>query len=107
MVAARRLAALRVIAPGGSPVKHWAAWYGSLDHSLEEAQSVVSNALGVAFEQREDPDRGPIYVSERTDGEVVEILPARVAPPHDRQWWPKRPVYRSLVRVANSSRWVE
>jgi hypothetical protein len=88
-------------------VNNWAAWYGSLDHSLEEAQRLVGDALDLIFEQREVPDRGRIYVSERADGEIVEILPAHLAPPHERQWWPGRPEYRSLVRVADSSRWVE
>jgi hypothetical protein len=89
-------------------VKRWAVWYGSPDLSLEEARSLVGDALGVGFEQREDPGRGRFYVSERADGEVIEILPESFEPPNERQWYRQRlPGYRTLVRVAGSSRWIE
>jgi hypothetical protein len=107
MVAARQPEALRAIAKGGLRVERWSAWYGSRDHSLEEACSAVGDALDLVFEQREDPDRGRIYVSERADGEIVKILPRSFEPPHEYQWWPRPPVYHALVRVRDSSRWIE
>jgi hypothetical protein len=88
-------------------VKRWAVWYGSPDLSLEEAQRLVGDALGVVFAPREDPDRGRYYMSERADGEVIEILPESFEPPNERQWnrqW--LPALRTLVRVADSSRWI-
>jgi hypothetical protein len=88
-------------------VEPWSTWYGSLDHSLEEARGMIGDALDLVFARREDPDRGRMYVSERADGEVVEILPRSFEPPHEYQWWPRPPVYHSLVRVRDSSRWIE
>jgi hypothetical protein len=86
----------------------WIEWYGWGTRPLAEAQARLADALGLAFEQREESGAvGVNYWSQRADGELVWVVRNYRGRDGRPLVLPEHPDHETLVLVRGSRRWGE